>query len=71
MVQRPPMFTVLPQHLYMRKLGETLEIPCDAQDGDERHRPTIVWFKVARRILCNSQTVTDFNLYTLVPNVAR
>ncbi|XP_031829317.1 borderless isoform X2 [Nomia melanderi] len=44
-VQRPPVFTVTPQHLYIRKLGETLEIPCDATDGDHAHRPSIVWFK--------------------------
>ncbi|XP_058803562.1 protein borderless isoform X2 [Phymastichus coffea] len=44
-VQRPPVFTVTPQHLYMRKLGDTLEIPCDARDGDQNHRPTIVWYK--------------------------
>ncbi|XP_024870972.1 protein borderless isoform X1 [Temnothorax curvispinosus] len=44
-VQRPPMFTVTPQHMYMRKLGESLEIPCDARDGDDSHRPTIMWYK--------------------------
>lgn len=44
-VQRPPMFTIIPQHMYMRKLGESLEIPCDARDGDDSHRPTIVWYK--------------------------
>ncbi|XP_015108943.1 protein borderless isoform X1 [Diachasma alloeum] len=44
-VQRPPVFTVTPQRLYMRKLGESLEIPCDARDGDQSQRPTIVWFK--------------------------
>ncbi|XP_076174776.1 borderless isoform X2 [Ptiloglossa arizonensis] len=44
-VQRPPVFTVTPQHLYIRKLGETLEIPCDARDGDQAHRPSIVWYK--------------------------
>lgn len=44
-VQRPPIFTVTPQHLYMRKLGESLEIPCDAKDGDDSHRPAIVWYK--------------------------
>ncbi|XP_076629523.1 borderless isoform X2 [Colletes latitarsis] len=44
-VQRPPIFTVTPQHLYIRKLGETLEIPCDARDGDQAHRPSIVWYK--------------------------
>ncbi|XP_053979898.1 protein borderless isoform X2 [Hylaeus anthracinus] len=44
-VQRPPIFTVTPQHLYIKKLGETLEIPCDARDGDQAHRPSIVWYK--------------------------
>ncbi|XP_057335997.1 protein borderless isoform X2 [Microplitis mediator] len=44
-VQRPPIFTVTPQRLYMRKLGESLEIPCDARDGDQSQPPTIVWFK--------------------------
>ncbi|XP_014237550.1 protein borderless isoform X2 [Trichogramma pretiosum] len=44
-VQRPPVFTVIPQHLYMRKLGDTLEIPCDARDGDLNHRPSIMWYK--------------------------
>ena len=46
-VQRPPIFTVTPQRLYMRKLGETLEIPCDARDGDQSQRPAIVWFKAS------------------------
>ena len=44
-VQRPPLFTVKPQHLYIRKLGESLEIPCDARDGDQSHRSAIVWYK--------------------------
>lgn len=50
-VQRPPIFTVTPQRLYMRKLGETLEIPCDARDGDQSQRPAIVWFKVSINLL--------------------
>lgn len=45
-VRRPPVFTVTPQNLYLRKTGDSLEIPCDALDGDGTHRPTIVWFKV-------------------------
>ncbi|KAG8287966.1 hypothetical protein J6590_025304 [Homalodisca vitripennis] len=44
-VQRPPVFTVTPQNLYLRKVGDSIEIPCDALDGDGTHRPTIVWFK--------------------------
>jgi len=58
-VQRPPMFTVTPQHLYMRKLGESLEIPCDARNGDDSHRPAIMWYKV--RLIIN-QLYNKFNL---------
>lgn len=45
-VQRPPVFTVTPQNLYLRKVGDSIEIPCSAMDGDGLHKPTIVWFKV-------------------------
>lgn len=45
-MQRPPVFTVRPQQMYIRKLGESLEIPCDARDGDQSHRAAIVWYKV-------------------------
>ncbi|XP_068085306.1 protein borderless isoform X2 [Anabrus simplex] len=44
-VQRPPIFTITPHNLYLRKIGDTLEMPCDAIDGSETHRPTIVWFR--------------------------
>lgn len=44
-VQRPPVFTVKPHNLYLKRAGDTLEMPCDAVDGDEAHRPTIVWFR--------------------------
>ncbi|XP_023287560.1 protein borderless isoform X2 [Orussus abietinus] len=61
-VQRPPIFTVTPQHLYMRKLGETLEIPCDARDGDQSHRPTIVWYKDGSALPPERTTVIGGNL---------
>ncbi|EZA62874.1 protein borderless isoform X3 [Ooceraea biroi] len=61
-VQRPPVFTVTPQHLYMRKLGETLEIPCDARDGDDAHRPTIVWYKDGSPLSPDRTIITGGNL---------
>ncbi|XP_012265467.1 protein borderless isoform X2 [Athalia rosae] len=61
-VQRPPVFTVTPQHLYMRKLGESLEIPCDAKDGDQMHRPTIVWFKDGTPLPLDRTSVNGGNL---------
>lgn len=46
-VLKPPVFTVIPHSLYLKKLGETLEMPCDARDGKE-HRPIIIWYKVSK-----------------------
>lgn len=46
-VQRPPMFTIVPHNLYLRKPGETLEIPCDAVDGNDNHKPKIAWLRVS------------------------
>ncbi|CAK9794813.1 Protein borderless [Anthophora quadrimaculata] len=56
-VQRPPIFTVTPQNLYVRKLGEYLEIPCDARDGDQSHRPSIVWYKDGSPVLQDNRTL--------------
>ncbi|KAF6208589.1 hypothetical protein GE061_017047 [Apolygus lucorum] len=43
MVQHPPVFTVTPHNMYLRKPGDTIHMTCDALDGSTR--PTIVWFK--------------------------
>lgn len=47
-VLRPPVFVITPNNLYIRKLGETLEMPCDARDG-EKHKPIIIWYKVSKK----------------------
>ncbi|KAL3267564.1 hypothetical protein HHI36_011683 [Cryptolaemus montrouzieri] len=44
-VQKPPVFVASPNNMYIRKLGEPIEIPCDARDGNNGHRPTVVWYK--------------------------
>lgn len=47
-VQHPPVFTVTPHNMYLRKPGDTIHMTCDALDG--AIRPTIVWFKVRHKI---------------------
>ncbi|XP_044733177.1 protein borderless isoform X2 [Chrysoperla carnea] len=42
-VRRPPVFTVKPHNLYLKKLGETVDMHCDAIDGDGVHKPIIKW----------------------------
>ncbi|GLV33104.1 borderless [Carabus blaptoides fortunei] len=44
-VQRAPIFTITPNNLYLKKLGEMLEMPCDGRDGDGGHKPNIVWYR--------------------------
>ncbi|KAK2581280.1 hypothetical protein KPH14_008070 [Odynerus spinipes] len=61
-VQRPPVFTVTPQHLYTRKLGESLEIPCDARDGDQSQRPKIAWYKDGSPLSADRTIITGGNL---------
>ncbi|XP_029667809.1 protein borderless isoform X3 [Formica exsecta] len=61
-VQRPPIFTVTPQHLYMRKLGDVLEIPCQAKDGDDSRQPTIVWYKDGMPLSPERSIITGGNL---------
>lgn len=47
-VQRPPVFQITPNNLYLRKMGEDIEMPCDASDGDGSHKPAISWKKVQK-----------------------
>lgn len=44
-VQKPPVFLKTPHNLYLRKLGETVEMTCDARDGEDGHKPMVVWYK--------------------------
>lgn len=45
-VLRPPIFTVTPKAIYIQKLGETVELPCQAIDRDGTNHPTIDWKRV-------------------------
>lgn len=42
-MQRPPVFTTRPQPIYVNKLGETVEMECDAMDREGNHRAVIQW----------------------------
>uniref|UniRef100_A0A1A9W0H3 Ig-like domain-containing protein n=1 Tax=Glossina brevipalpis TaxID=37001 RepID=A0A1A9W0H3_9MUSC len=42
-VLRPPIFTVTPKAIYIQKLGETVELPCQAIDRDGSNHPSIDW----------------------------
>lgn len=46
-VLRPPIFSITPKAIYIQKLGETAELPCEAIDRDGNNRPSIVWSRVS------------------------
>lgn len=43
LVRKPPMFTIEPNPLYQRKVGESVEMHCDAQEAEGTQRPNIQW----------------------------
>lgn len=43
LVRKQPAFTAEPEPLYQRKIGETVEMPCEAQEAEGTSKPTIQW----------------------------
>lgn len=47
LVRKPPVFTLEPEPLYQRKVGETVEMHCDAQEAEGTQKPNIQWQRVS------------------------
>ncbi|XP_052756203.1 protein turtle-like isoform X4 [Galleria mellonella] len=43
LVRKPPVFTVEPEPLYQRKVGESVEMHCEAQEAEGTQRPSVTW----------------------------
>ncbi|XP_060532041.1 protein turtle isoform X2 [Cylas formicarius] len=43
LVRKPPVFTIEPEAMYQRKVGETVEMHCDAVEAEGTQKPTIQW----------------------------
>lgn len=43
LVQKPPFFTVKPLSQYKRDIGDSVQIPCDAKQGNRDKKPRIKW----------------------------
>jgi hypothetical protein len=41
LVRKPPVFTIEPDSMYQRKVGETVEMHCDAQETEGTQPPPI------------------------------
>ncbi|XP_033312928.1 protein turtle isoform X15 [Bombus vancouverensis nearcticus] len=45
LVRNPPVFTLEPEPIYQKKVGETVEMHCDAQEAEGTQKPTIQWHR--------------------------
>ncbi|KAF4526583.1 hypothetical protein B566_EDAN015695 [Ephemera danica] len=43
LVRKPPVFTIEPENLYQRKVGETVEMVCEALEAEGTQKPSIQW----------------------------
>ncbi|XP_044748189.1 protein turtle isoform X3 [Coccinella septempunctata] len=43
LVRKPPTFTVEPEAMYQRKVGETVEMHCEAVEAEGTQKPTVQW----------------------------
>jgi immunoglobulin superfamily member 9B len=43
LVRKPPSFIIEPETLYQRKVGESVEMNCDALEAEGTTKPTITW----------------------------
>ncbi|XP_016987972.1 protein turtle isoform X2 [Drosophila rhopaloa] len=55
LVRKPPAFTVEPDTLYQRKVGDSVEMHCDAMEAEGTERPTIKWQRQEGEQLAESQ----------------
>ncbi|XP_049825329.1 protein turtle isoform X3 [Aethina tumida] len=43
LVRKPPVFTVEPEAMYQRKVGETVEMHCEALEAEGTQKPNVQW----------------------------
>lgn len=61
-VQKPPEFTIKPQNMYLRKLGDFLEMPCEATDRANAPPPSVMWYKDGSPVSPNRTVMIGTNL---------
>ncbi|XP_030380444.1 LOW QUALITY PROTEIN: protein turtle [Scaptodrosophila lebanonensis] len=55
LVRKPPTFTIEPDTLYQRKVGDSVEMNCDAVEAEGTERPTIKWQRQEGEQMTDSQ----------------
>lgn len=68
LVRKPPVFTIEPDLLYQRKVGESVEMNCDAQEAEGTQRPNIQWLRQgkysAHMLLIHLQCLSITNAFS-------
>ncbi|KAG7213388.1 hypothetical protein KM043_002681 [Ampulex compressa] len=62
LVRNPPVFTLEPEPVYQKKVGETVEMHCDAQEAAGTQKPTIQWHRDGASIQRNRAKIVGGNL---------
>lgn len=68
LVRKPPSFVIEPEPLYQRKVAESVEMHCDAQEAEGTQRPNIQWQRrdgmplQRNRVKANGGNITIDNL---------
>ncbi|XP_043474401.1 protein turtle-like isoform X2 [Leptopilina heterotoma] len=62
LVRNPPVFTAEPEATYQKKVGETVEMHCDAQEGEGTQKPSITWQRDGIGIQRNRAKIVGGNL---------
>lgn len=60
-MRKPPTFTVEPDNLYQRKISDSVEMHCDAQEAEGTQKPKIQWQRV-------SNLIQYFGYHTIIIN---
>lgn len=68
LVKKPPVFTVQPEQMYQKKVGETVEMHCEAIGAEDTKKPIIQWqrrdgMSIVRTV---QKKIMEKNLFFLV-----
>lgn len=60
LVRKPPTFTVEPESMYQRKISESVEMHCYAQEAEGTQKPKIQWHRVCENAMTAAVFLSPF-----------
>lgn len=65
LVRKPPTFTVEPESMYQRKISESVEMHCYAQEAEGTQKPKIQWHRVRMRCRRRSSSTCSHDCFAI------